>query len=391
MNLTDIAVKQLKAPATGFKIYADDALPGFGVRVTHNGIASFVLTYGRARKRVTIGRVGVISLKDARAKAKTLLAERTLGKKDVNPISFEAGLELFLKTRKAKDSTRKEDERLLRKHFLPKWRHEKVHTIQTGDVTTIVDGLEDTPSEQGHAFAAARLFFNWAEKRRHVETSPLRGLDAPALGEKRARVLGDDELTKVARTAFKGTTPFHKLVGLLLLSAQRRKQIQFLDRKWIGHNSQAFIFPAQIMKGNREHVVPYGDLTGTVLSTLPNEGLLFPAGPKNKPFSAFSKCKKAFDKECGVNKWTLHDLRRTARTGFAKLKVAPHIGERILDHRSATESEVSQIYDRFLYLDEMREAVVAWENYLLALLAKEKDAGDSMGNVTVLSPGQQVA
>lgn len=381
MRLTDISVKQLKPPPNGAKVYPDDTLTGFGVRVSVQGTASFVLTYGASRKRVTIGRVGIISLKDARDKAKQLLAERTLGKKEVDPILFEKALEQFLPTRQAKESTKKEDERLLRKHFLPKWRNEKVHAIQTSDCTVIIDGLKDTPSEQAHAFAAARLFFNWAEKRRHVQVSPLRGLDAPKLATSRSRVLTDDELRKVADTAFKGTTQFHKIVGLLLLSGQRRKQITFLDRAWAGHNIQAFSFPPEIMKGHREHLVPYGDLTATILSTLPSEGLLFPS-PKGTPFTAFSKCKKAFDEECGVSAWTLHDLRRTMRTYFGKLKVAPHIGERILDHRSAVESEVSQIYDRWTYLDEMRSALNAWENYVLTLLSTDKP-GDSMRQLKV--------
>jgi len=54
-----------QSPVSGAKVYADDALVGFGVRVSFHGTASFVLTYGVALKRVTIGRVGVISLKDA--------------------------------------------------------------------------------------------------------------------------------------------------------------------------------------------------------------------------------------------------------------------------------------------------------------------------------------
>jgi len=367
LRLTDLSLRQLKAPVSGAKVYADDTLVGFGVRVSFQGTASFVLTYGVARKRVTIGRVGVISLKDARLKARELLAERTLGKKDLKAVSFETAQQLFHTTRAAKESTKKETKRALDRHFLPKWRNEKVADITTDDVADIVDRLKHTPSEQGHAFAAARLFFNWCEKRRYIDRSPLHGLDAPKLGKSRSRVLSDAELIIVLRTALNGATPFHKLVALLLLTGQRRSQIAALERKWIGHNTRLFTFPAEIMKGNRDHVTPFGDLTASVLATLSEDGLLFPGGDTDNPFSAFSKSKTGFDKECGVTNWTLHDLRRTMRTHFAKLKVPPHIGERILDHRSGVVSEVEAIYDRYEYLDEMRQAVEAYEAHLVAL------------------------
>ncbi|HUO99850.1 MAG TPA: Arm DNA-binding domain-containing protein, partial [Rhizomicrobium sp.] len=67
MRLTDISVKALKPKDGGIAIYYDDTLTGFGVRVSEGGTKSFVLTHGRRRVRETIGRVGIVSLQDARA------------------------------------------------------------------------------------------------------------------------------------------------------------------------------------------------------------------------------------------------------------------------------------------------------------------------------------
>jgi hypothetical protein len=44
-----------------------------------------------------------------------------------------------------------------------------------------------------------------------------------------------------------------------------------------------------------------------------------------------AKCLKRF-KTQGIEAFTLHDLRRTCRTGLSRLKVKPHIAERILKH-----------------------------------------------------------
>jgi hypothetical protein len=60
------------------KLYADDTLPGFGLRVGTNS-KTFVLTTGADRRRITIGRYPIVSLAQAREKAKTILAKRQLG------------------------------------------------------------------------------------------------------------------------------------------------------------------------------------------------------------------------------------------------------------------------------------------------------------------------
>ena len=84
----------------------------------------------------------------------------------------------------------------------------------------------------------------------------------------------------------------------------------------------------------------------------------------------------AFDAECGVTGWTLHDIRRTFGTGLARLKVPPHIVERLLNHKlgsignqtDSVVSAVAEIYNRHLYMDEMREALVKWEAFLASLI-----------------------
>jgi hypothetical protein len=92
MRLTDMSVKALKAPEKGVIYYTDEALAGFGVRVSEGGTKSFVLTHGPRRQRETIGRFGVVSLQDARAEAKRRLAEYTLGKHQSRTVELERSL-----------------------------------------------------------------------------------------------------------------------------------------------------------------------------------------------------------------------------------------------------------------------------------------------------------
>jgi hypothetical protein len=65
--------------------------------------------------------------------------------------------------------------------------------------------------------------------------------------------------------------------------------------------------------------------------------------------------------------WTLHDLRRSAATNLARLGVAPHILERILNHTSGNFGGVARVYNRFQYVDEMRAALQSWDQHILLL------------------------
>src|ERR1700759_3738811 len=96
MRLTDMTIRTLQPPANGARVYTDDIVTGFGVRVSQGGTKSYVLTHGPRHHRETIGRVDVIDLKDARAEAKRRLAEYTLGKHKPKAIGWDAARDEFL-------------------------------------------------------------------------------------------------------------------------------------------------------------------------------------------------------------------------------------------------------------------------------------------------------
>jgi hypothetical protein len=62
--------------------------------------------------------------------------------------------------------------------------------------------------------------------------------------------------------------------------------------------------------------------------------------------------------------WWLHDLRRTAASGMARLGIPPHVIERVLNHISGSQSGVAGIYNRYGYLPEKRQALEAWGRYV---------------------------
>jgi integrase len=76
-----------------------------------------------------------------------------------------------------------------------------------------------------------------------------------------------------------------------------------------------------------------------------------------------ARCLKRFKKH-GVAAFTPHDLRRTGRTGLARLGVKVHIAQRVLNH---ARERMEATYDVHDYVDEKREALDKWAKYLAEL------------------------
>jgi integrase len=68
----------------------------------------------------------------------------------------------------------------------------------------------------------------------------------------------------------------------------------------------------------------------------------------------YSKAKGRLDERSGVSDWTLHDLRRTAVSGMARLGIAPHVADKILNHQSGTISGVAAVYQRHDFISERK-------------------------------------
>jgi hypothetical protein len=85
------------------------------------------------------------------------------------------------------------------------------------------------------------------------------------------------------------------------------------------------------------------------------------------PFSAWSKNKTKLDETAGITDWTLHDLRRTMRTGLSKLGVLPHVGEAVLNH---LPPKLERTYNRDGMEAEKRTALVRWAEHVERIVAK---------------------
>jgi len=374
--LTDLAVRSLKPPATGQYTFRDPTIPGFGVRISQGGTKTFTLMHGPDRKLTTLGHFPIISLAQARKKARDLLAARQLGiYQQVPKTTFAEAYDIFLKGYKAKNrpKTVYDMERLVRRHLMAKFKNHRVAQVMTHELAVVFDGLLQTPAECKAAFAAARTIFRWLAKRGLIDRNPMVNMDVPVKLKPRKRVLTDDELRIVWETcrAQNNLNPqFASIVKLLVLTGQREGQIAKLRGEWIDRDAETITWPAEAMKSGRVHILPLAPMALAMVGVSPKEDFAFRARGRDTPFNGFSTCKQAFDERADIAHWTLHDLRRTFSTGLARLRVLPHIKERILAHSTAKDP-VEAIYDLHTYEPEMREALEKWERHLAALLERE--------------------
>jgi len=368
--LTDVTVRSLEAPLSGQTTYWDENVPGFGIRISQGGTKSFVVLYGPNRQRHTLGRYPTLNLKTARSEAKRLQAELVLGIHKQSTVTFVEAFEQYLDhcRQKNKPRTVTDYERLFGRHF--KFGKVQLRDISRTDIQRRLDKLKKTPSEQQHAFVALRIFFNWALREELIDANPMANMRKAGKTVARERVLSDQELMQVYEAAREHPYPFGPIMLLLALLGQRRGEIAGLQWDWIDQAEQTITLPATFTKNKRLHVFPYGNQAAKVFDTLPQMGAyVFPARTEaGTIFNGWGKCKARFDVQLdGVEPYTLHDLRRTFSSNLARLGTPIHVTEKLLNHVSGTVSGVAAIYNRHSYMDEMREAVASYEEYLYGL------------------------
>ena len=157
---------------------------------------------------------------------------------------------------------------------------------------------------------------------------------------------------------------------LLILTAQRRDEVARAEWTEFDLDGGTWTIPGARMKNGDAHTVPLVQAALTILESAPR----FTDCPhvftarQGKPIAGFSKAKVRLDKLSGVEKWTLHDLRRTAATGMARLGVAPHVADKVLGHKQGAIKGVARIYNRFAYLGERRAALALWAGFVEGLI-----------------------
>lgn len=368
MPLTELAIRSASTIGTLWD------RPNFGLRIGKQ-TKTWIVLLGNGRRH-RIGHYPTISLADARKEARRILAEKELGRIHPTRTPFAEAVDAFLtdcgtriRPRTLKDYTR------LLKHLA--FGRTAIADITARDILNQLKPL--TPYEKHHAFCTAATFFRWCVRQHLIERSPTDTMAIPYKRLPHDRVLSSNELVCLWKATEAPWCAYNAIVRLLLLTGQRRGEIAHLEWSWINNEERTILFPSAVTKNKRTHRFPYGDMTAAVLASIPRiEGCayLFPASRKSSTsttvFNGWSKPKVTLDKASHVIGWTIHDLRRTFSSSMASLGVPQIVVEKLLNHVSqGTQSPISQVYNKYNYLPEMRDAILRYDAYLTTLIPPE--------------------
>ena len=185
----------------------------------------------------------------------------------------------------------------------------------------------------------------------------------------RDRVLDDRELAQVILAARKIGGPYGGIVELLALTGQRREEAAGLQREELDLAQRIWTIPKVRTKNAKAHIVHLSKQALAVLKRADRREPLVLSPLGTKTFQNFTNAKRLLDQLSGVTGWRLHDLRRTCVSGMARLGVAPHVADKILNHQSAgTISGVAAVYQRHEFLAARRAALDLWGAHVGALL-----------------------
>jgi integrase len=366
--LTDRGITALK-PAKGAYHLAWDALvPGLAVRVTATGAKSFVLVTrfpGSANPTArALGKVGAITLGDARTKGREWLAQIAAGtdptatQPDEAAGTVRAICEDYLRREGAKLRSADWVRALLTRLVYPVLGNRPVAELRRSEIVALLDRVED---ERGPAMANRTLsvigrVMNWHATRSDYFRSPIvRGMARD--GEvARNRVLTDDELRAVwsAAPGLRGREAepiFPAYVRFLLLTGARRNEVS--EMRWSELVGSDWVLPASRNKTGQDLLRPLSRAALEIIEGLPKLGEWVFTRTGNAPLSGLAQFKVALDRASGTSGWTYHDLRRTSRSLMSRAGVPSDHAERCLGH---VIGGVRGVYDRHSFRAEMAEA-----------------------------------
>lgn len=190
-KLTKTYIDKVQPPVSGYEIHWDDRVPGYGLRVTANGVRAFV-AQGRVRGKpviVTIGRYGLYTEDKARAKAQSLLQDMREGidPRDVKKADEAAKVTLqqvcdayVSRPGKLKASSKLEIERHVAKVFTA-WKDRPIASISEDEVRKryremATKGLRGAPApgQANISMTTLRALINYAARQhKRADGTPL--------------------------------------------------------------------------------------------------------------------------------------------------------------------------------------------------------------------------
>lgn len=413
MKFTDVAIRNLKP--TDKKYYLREAA-GFTIRVLPSGVKTwlFIYTFEGKRKEMNLGLYPDVKLVDARVKHGDAVKLLRNGK---DPAALEAEAkeerrtaftmadlidEYIKKHAMPNKRSWSIDKGILDLDALPAWGQRKAADITKRDVVLLLEKIVErgSPGSANNNFKILRKMFNFAVDRDILQLSPCHGVKMPAPQNRKDRYLNEAEICAFWKNldSCHASDEVRRALKLILVTGQRPGEVIGLHSREI--KDKWWTLPAERSKNKRSHHVYLTDTALDLIGPLkvydkatkkmkPKEYIFeCPHGEKDKPIEntapahvirrnlavpVMHEGKPVFDADgkpvtvnkLGIEKFTPHDLRRTAATFMSKIGFMDEVIDAVLNH---AKQGIIRTYNINRYDKEIQAALEAWDRKLNSII-----------------------
>lgn len=348
----------------------DDEVPGFGCRIYPGGRKAFILSYRAAgRKRLlTLGTYGVLTLDQARTKARAELAKiETDGADPLAEREKERQGETvhdlcaaYMERHGNAKRSGSEDQRRIDRYILPAWGGLKARAVKRADIASLHAKIGKAASyEANRVLALLSKMFELARRWGLVpegHPNPARDIDR-FKEQKRDRWVTPEELPRLAQAIDEEPNQTARFaLWLYLLTGARKSEL--LQARWEDVSFERAELRLPDTKAGRTHYIPLSSPALALLREVPrvegNPYILVGRGPRGATAEEkavapshlvnISKPWNRVRKAAGVEDVRLHDLRRTVGSWLAQAGNSLHLIGRVLNH---SNQSTTAIYARF--------------------------------------------
>ena len=348
---TEQRLAKLVRPASGRRYVHDSDEPGLCIRLTAGG-ASYVFYrwHDGQPGRVTIGAVGEIPLRQARAivagyrgdlaRGVDVFARAREARGEAKPLTLAGAYEAHLGRPDMRLSTRRDYKSLWATWVPSRLKGRALVEIGSAELKRLHDDVgAKHPRTANKVLALLSALFT-QHGRRH--DNPVAGIsrfrEAP-----RQRVLTIDELRRL-RAALKAEhEPWRSFFALALLTGARRGALQRMRWGDMDLDAAVWRIPAEWSKNRRVLTVALAGEAVAVLRSLHDtrgaSTWVFPSGSRDGHITEPQKAWRRVLKRAEIEGAVIHDLRRTLGTAVAADSGSPAIIQAVLGHMSAQSAK----------------------------------------------------
>lgn len=384
-NFTDTYIKALKQTTKRYEEYEGG---GFGIRVAHTGVKTWIYRYkidGKTDK-LTLGHYPTMSLAKARERFVELSGLRRDGHNPKQIIEQEQLKEnntvakLFLAWYSGyAEKFRKKHPQIKRQinvDIIPLLGNIPLEKIQTIDITKALDKIvaRGAPIHANRVLSTIKQAFNYGVSRGSLPYNPASSIRARDIGgteKARERYLSMDEIKKVwlflDNEKSKMTLHTKSAVKIILLTGVRTAELRLAQWDEFSLKESLWTIPAEHCKSGVSLKIHLSPQVKAILYELKKEcdtGHVIYGIDVNTPLSenALTRAINRIQDRVGIPHWTPHDLRRTFATQLGEtLRIDPVVIEKCLGHKMP---RIMATYNKNEMLPERKEALDQWGQYI---------------------------